>query len=196
MFKPLVLIGRSVHQLEGIDNEAINEAVLKRRNIKLDESEGNTFNEDSFFPAEKVAECGKLIEEINKVIAEHVNPYFMTANSWAHILAPGESTMYHSHENKALPPGISWVYYTSVPKNSGNIVWVLDAARRKVLQEEQPKPGMLILFPDYIAHFTKKNNSSSDRVSISGNAYPPKESYEAVAKNPLNLYNYIGVFND
>lgn len=192
MFSPLGLVGRSVHTLEGIDNAAINEAVIKRRGIKLDESLGNTFYEDSFYPDTEA--CNHLIQKVDAVIALEVNRYFVTQNKWAHILAPGESTMYHSHGNPKLPTGISWVYYTQVPKDSGNIVWTFDMCTKRVMQELEPKPGMLVLFPDFVPHFTKRNGSSKDRVSISGNAYPAQEDYDKVGRDPQNLFNYIGIF--
>ena len=44
------MCGRYVKDLTGIDNEQINEDVLKRKTLKLDDTEGNTFAEDSFYP--------------------------------------------------------------------------------------------------------------------------------------------------
>ena len=50
MFEPLLLVGKYTTTLKDIDNEQINEDVLKRKDFKLDDDPGNTFAEDSFFP--------------------------------------------------------------------------------------------------------------------------------------------------
>lgn len=195
MFKPLVLMGHSIHELTGIDNDAINEAVLKRRDIKLDDdvAAGNTFTEDSFFPEDNPA-CKVLLDKVNETIAKEVNKYFKTFNTWAHILDPNESTMYHSHEQPGSPPGISWVYYSKTPVNAGNIVWVLDVGKQRAMVEHKPEVGQLVLFPDCVPHFTKKNVSGQTRISISGNAKPEPEDYDKIGSDPGNLFNYIGIF--
>jgi len=196
MFKPLVLMGHSIHTLQGIDNDAINEAVMKRKDLKLDDNTaaGNTFTEDSYYPVDDPA-CKRLLEEVDKIIAVEVNKYFKTFNTWAHILEPNEATMYHSHEQPGGPPGISWVYYSKTPKNSGNIVWVIDCLKSKALVEHKPEVGQLVLFPDNVPHFTKKNVSGETRISISGNAKPEEKDFENVVKEPHQLFNYIGIFN-
>lgn len=195
MFEPIVLVGCSRHQLEGVDNIAINEAVLKRRDIKLDDSPGNTFNEDSFYPVNDPA-CKELIEKVDQVIKSEVNKYFRTDNTWSHILDPKESTMYHSHTNDRSLPGISWVYYTQTLPDAGNLVLHMQAGSKYILKEIQPKEGMLVIFPDFVFHFTKKNNSGTTRISISGNARPADEDAQKVPKEPGTLFNYLGIFNN
>ena len=51
------MCGRYVKDLTGIDNEQINEDVLKRKTLKLDDTEGNTFAEDSFYPETEACSC-------------------------------------------------------------------------------------------------------------------------------------------
>lgn len=192
MFSPLILFGKFVTKLDGIDNDAINEAVLARKNMKLDDNIGNTFQEDSFYPADNPA-CKLLLEKVDKVIQENVNSWFVTQQQWAHILEPNESTMYHSHSNPAQPSGVSWVYYSKTSPKCGNIVWTFDACCKKVMMEEQPEVGTLIIFPDFIPHFTKKNVSGDVRISISGNALPREDDWPKAAKDPQNIFSYIGV---
>jgi len=61
------------------------------------------------------------------------------------------------------------------------------------MMEEQPEVGTLIIFPDFVPHFTKKNVSGDVRISISGNARPPESDWPAAAKDPQNVFSYIGV---
>lgn len=194
MFRPLVLLGHSIHKLEGIDNDAINQAVLKRKDIKLDNNVGNTFTEDSYYPEDDPA-CKILIDKVDEVVQQEVNKYFRTFNTWAHILDPNESTMFHTHEQAGAPPGISWVYYSKTHTDCGNIVWVIDCLKSRAMVEHTPQVGELVLFPDNVPHFTKKNISGQTRISISGNARPRDEDFEKIGKDPGNLFNYIGIFN-
>ena len=88
MFEPILLVGRYTTTLKGIDNEQINEDVLRRKDMKLDDDPGNTFAEDSFYPETEA--CNKLLQEVDKVIHKEINPHFHTVNQWAHILEPNE----------------------------------------------------------------------------------------------------------
>ena len=191
MFSPIVLAGKFVTQLEGIDNDKINEDVLARKSMKLDDTPGNTFQEDSYYPETEA--CNKLIEEVDKVIQKNVNSYFKSYNKWAHILHPNESTMIHTHDSPGAPPHISWVYYSKTEPNCGNIVWQTTIHNKMVTMEESPSVGTLILFPNWVPHFTKKNISNDIRISISGNAKPDEKDYENVGKDPQQLFNLVGL---
>ena len=186
MFSPIVLAGKFVTQLEGIDNDKINEDVLARKNMKLDDTPGNTFQEDSYYPETEA--CNKLIQEVDKVIQKNVNSYFKTYNKWAHILEPNESTMIHTHDAVGAPPHLSWVYYSKTDKDCGNIVWQSTIHNKFFSMEHTPKVGELIIFPNWMPHFTKKNNSGNIRISISGNARPVNDF-----KDPENLLNIVGI---
>ena len=45
-------MGISTHQLDGIDNEAIVDAVMARKDMRLDDGAGHTFAEDSYYPTD------------------------------------------------------------------------------------------------------------------------------------------------
>jgi hypothetical protein len=191
MFSPIFLCGKYVTTLE-LDNEAINHEVLKRKDMKLDDAPGSTFQEDSFLP--QTGECKRLIEEVDKVIQEKINPNFNTYNQWAHILEPKESTMIHTHEGQGVIPHLSWVYYSKTDPKCGNIVWMTTVHNKNIIMEEEPKEGMLIIFPNWMPHFTKKNNSKNTRISISGNSMPKdQKAIEAASKDPRGLFDIIGV---
>ena len=53
-----------------VDNDAINEDVLLRKDMKLDDTPGNTFQEDSYYPDTEA--CTDLIQKIDEVIHEHI----------------------------------------------------------------------------------------------------------------------------
>ena len=59
--------------------------------------------------------------------------------------------------------------------------------------EENPSVGTLILFPNWMPHFTKKNISNDIRISISGNAKPDDGDYRSVAEDPQQLFNIVGL---
>ena len=190
MYSPIFMCGRYVKDLTGIDNEQINEDVLKRKTLKLDDDEGNTFAEDSFYPETEA--CNHLLKEVDKVIQNEVNQYFKTYNQWAHILEPNESTMIHTHDNPGMPSHLSWVYYSKTEPNCGNIVWQTTIHNRFVSMEETPEVGKLIIFPNWMPHFTKKNISDDIRISISGNAKANEKDYENIMKNPGGLFEVVG----
>lgn len=190
MFSPIILAGRYTTQLN-LDNNKINEDVLARKSMKLDDTPGNTFQEDSYYPETEA--CNKLIQEVDKVIQKNVNSYFKTYNKWAHILEPNESTMIHTHDSPGSPPHISWVYYSKTEPNCGNIVWQTTIHNKMVTMEENPSVGTLILFPNWVPHFTKKNISNDIRISISGNAKPDESDYVNVGKDPQQLFNLVGL---
>jgi len=192
VFRPLLLLGISEHKLK-MDNDIINKAVLDRQNMRMSDDKNTSLSEDSFFPSESVPECGRLIKEVMKIINKEIHPDLRSTNIWSHILGDKEQTMFHHHSQSGLMPGISWVYYSKVPKNSGNIVWTFEANAQRVTEEAEPEEGKLILFSQNIPHFTKKNNSGETRISISGNVVFP-EDMDRTKFNPGRLLNYVGLF--
>ena len=189
MFRPIILASMFETTLD-VDNEAINADVMLRKDMKLDDTPGNTFQEDSYYPETEA--CDDLIKKVDEVIHEHIHPKFNTYNKWAHILEPNEQTMIHTHDGPGAPPHISWVYYSKTDPKCGNIVCQSTIHNKFFTQEVTPKVGTLIMFPNWMPHFTKKNNSGNTRISISGNAKPDEKDFEAVAQEPHNLFNLIG----
>ena len=85
------------------------------------------------------------------------------------------------------------MYYSKTDSKCGDIVWQMSVHNKIVTMQETPKEGMLIIFPNWVPHFTKKNNSDSIRISISGNAKPKDSDYQAVGKEPKNLFDIVGI---
>ena len=193
MFRPLILMGISVHQLDDIDNESIVDAVMARKDMRLDDNGGHTFAEDSYYPTDH-PECKKLLDKVQQLARSEIHSKLVNENQWAHILEPNESTMFHTHSNTGKPPAISWAYYASAPKDAGNIVWTFECNKGRVMQEEELGLGKLVFFSGEVPHFTKKNISGETRVSISGNLNLPEDTDWSTFQ-PENWLNYVGVFN-
>ena len=74
-----------------------------------------------------------------------------------------------------------------------SIVWQTTVHNKFVSWEAEPEVGKLIVFPNWLPHFTKKNISGDQRISISGNSRPDEQDYKAVSENPGSLFNIIGL---
>tara|TARA_B100001113_G_C21018503_1_gene582500 strand:+ start:290 stop:883 length:594 start_codon:yes stop_codon:yes gene_type:complete len=189
-FQPIFMCSYWTCNLD-VDNEQINKDVLKRSSMKLDDTPGNTFQEDSYYPETQA--CDDLINKVDDAIQKNINKYFKTYNKWAHILDVNESTMIHSHDSVGTPGHLSWVYYSKTEENAGNIVWQTTIHNKMITWEETPEVGKLIVFPNWMPHFTKKNISGETRISISGNSKPDEKDFPKVGENPENLFNIIGL---
>lgn len=193
MFTPIFITSCFITNLK-LDNETLREQIIAGKDNKEKYDEGHTFSEDSLLP--DTPECKKLIQAVDKAIQKNIHSKYSSYSYWAHVLEPNEQTMIHSHMNPNIPINcLSWVYYVDAPKHSGDLAFMFNVDQRGVLFEEKPEAGKLIVFPDWMKHYTKKNNSGKTRVSVSGNAAPKSEYLEYCFKNPENLYSLVGYSN-
>lgn len=161
----------AVHQLTGINNEAIAEQVLEHQEKRFVDDPRQTTYEDS--PLPDTSEVKALTEQVTSLIHE-IDPRMQPSPFWAHILQPGESTMYHTHGMGNLPGlGLSWVYYASVPENSGDLVFICQLNDDRVFHGVHPTVGRLVLFPASMPHMTERHAGEGPRVSVSGNFFLP-----------------------
>jgi uncharacterized protein (TIGR02466 family) len=107
------------------------------------------------------------------------NTSFKFSNIWATFYPPGAYVPQHTHSNCAL----SGVFYVKAPKNCGNIVfqdpsWVAKSMiynknaefpKDQTRYDVSPEDGMMIIFPSWLPHSTKKNLSTDSRIIISFN---------------------------
>ena len=190
-FRPIFMVGSSRHTLD-VDNDQIEKDVLKVRNVKIKEELTSTGYEDSFLP--KTPAVDLLMKKIDNIV-KSVNKYIvMKGEAWAHILSPGESTMYHTHSTSG-PSGISFCYWVTYPKDSGKFVSVIQIDIMRHFHPVEPKAGDLLLFPTYLPHMTSRNCSNETRISISGNYYPPIDKLREIEEEPGSLFNYVGIVN-
>jgi uncharacterized protein (TIGR02466 family) len=99
-------------------------------------------------------------------------------NLWCNINGLGSFNRPHSH-----PGGVvSGVYYVSIPKNSGSIVFLnrnLDSFYNKNVKNYneynsstwiiKPEENQCVLFPSYLEHYVEPNLNKKERISISFN---------------------------
>jgi len=201
-FSPLLTIGHLVVPIgKDLDNAAITDAVVAKEDVRRCEDIGDTKSEDSLLPYDN-PEVAKLLGRIDTFVRT-LNPHFEKqedAESWGHILNPGQNTDYHTHIRSGWPDGLSWVYYSNYPANSGSLVFAMDAVARRNMFEIDPEVGNLVIFPSYAPHFTKRNMSQEKRVSISGNYFPDPdaaEQFDEFASTQITpLAHIIGIWQD
>jgi len=98
---------------------------------------------------------------------------FNIKTSWVTKTPPGHFIQTHHHQSSM----ISGVYYHEVPENSGDIYF---RSNDKMMETSpffmraqdyyvRSLKGRMILFPSWIDHGVRSNNSNKDRISISFN---------------------------
>ena len=193
LFSPIILVGMSRHSLlHEVDNNQIKEDVLKERSTKVNFNSKEASVEDYFLPRTPAVNC--LLEKVDAVVKSVNTHLIMGDEAWTHLVDPGQSTMFHTHQDPG-PPGLSFVYWVNFPKNSGDFVGIIQVDRYRHFHKVRPNVGDLILFPTYLPHMTSRNCSAKTRISVSGNYYPPLDKLDAVQKEPGSLLNYVGRIN-
>ena len=189
---PILSLGYNIIQLQGIDNKQLSKDIIENKHISLDINYEETVLPDT-------VESKKLRNMVHDEIIK-INKYFKPYDWWAHILEPGQSTMYHSHEKAGYRDGIAWVYYVTYPENSGDIVLIVDALKRKLMHPIRPVVGNLVVFPTHVPHLVKRNVSTETRISISGNHYPDSEKldefFKEIYEGRSNYFYYVGAYNN
>lgn len=180
-YAPLLSIGHLVVPIGiDLDNAEITRAVVAKEADRRSVEVGDTKVEDSLLPYDN-PEVARLLARIDAFVRT-LNPHFEpveTAESWGHILNPGQNTDYHTHIRPDWPDGLSWVYYSNYPEHSGSLIFALEAVARRQMFEINPAVGHLVIFPSYAPHYTRRNMSDEKRVSISGNYFPDPEQAQA-----------------
>lgn len=163
-----------VHQLAGIDNEAVVEQVLAEQHDRWADDPRQSTYEDS--PLPDTPQVRAITEQVTGIM-EAVDARLEPSPFWAHILNPGESTMFHTHSAGHYPGlGLSWVYYACVPPRSGDLVFICQLNDERVFHGVQPAVGRLVVFPAGMPHMTERHAGEGVRVSISGNFFLPLQA--------------------
>ena len=201
MFKLINGIYYSQHKLE-VDNDALIKDIIDQRNNPKDstgkgrpnQSEvdvQHTFYEDTPLSNESL----EMMEYATQEVVDSIfgSNTFSIGEIWGHIVPPGEQTMIHNHEEENSP-GLSFVYYPHMPENTGNLVFITNLDRNRILYEINSTAGHLYIFSRDILHFTPRNGSNEDRISCSGNftakiPFIKSLDYDIDYKNPYWLYS-------
>ena len=116
------------------------------------------------------------IKEIEKNLS--ISKKLKLHNLWYNVNGLGSFNRPHSHQGCL----ISGVYYVSIPKNSGSIVFLnkdLDNFYQDSIKNYnehnsstwtiEPKENQCVLFPSYLKHYVEPNLNKKERISISFN---------------------------
>lgn len=124
-----------------------------------------------------------LYKKINKYLSEYASDNYpanykaKTTMSWVYNQRPGEYMNIHSHNKSVFVA----VYYVSVPQNSGNLLlldprggvnWINKTENSeipKLYEEIEPQEGSLVIFPGYVLHEVRRNESQFNRMCIAHN---------------------------
>ena len=190
-------IDYDVIDIDGVDNEILSKEILSNKDKRLNTNTLQSQYEDTELLKTESSE--KLMSKIDDELLK-INTHFYITDIWAHIIEPNQSTMYHDHRGAQVKvdmvtgygqakdtidaigrgatvdltyerDGVSFVYYVTYPKGSGNLIFDFDVLSKRVCKSIEPKVGQLILFPTYIPHYTTRNVSDEIRISISGNYF-------------------------
>jgi len=161
----------AVHQLTGIDNGAVVEQVLAEQHNRIVDDPRQTNYEDS--PLPDTPQVRAITDQVGAIMAQ-IDARMVPSPFWAHILEPGESTMYHTHSVGPYPGiGLSWVYYASFAEGDGNLIFICQVNEERVFHGVKPAVGRLIIFPTSMPHMTERHAGKNKRVSVSGNYFLP-----------------------
>lgn len=168
----------SSHKLEGIDNERLISETIRVR------KEGNTYLSNKSRPHHSEVDVTHtfyedvpLPEDVEQQFKASaltaINGLFGTESFnlhevWGHYIPPLEQTMVHDHAG-GKDIQLSCVYYPHVPENAGNLFFICEANGKRHTHELECKAGYLYLFSSDLLHYTPRNGSGVDRVSVSAN---------------------------
>ena len=102
------------------------------------------------------------------LVIPHKQLGFSYNEFWFNISNPGDNTGWHDHKENAE---ISGVYYISIPKKSGNLIFRKNNGNNFEKWFVKPKDGMMILFSSKLEHCVEINKSSDPRISLAFNLY-------------------------
>jgi len=170
--------------LFSLDNKKIKKEILK---IKT-KDKGRILSNYGGWQSQSFEETNKnllnLFDKINSSVEEiekqlGLEKKLSLDNYWCNINYFGCFNKPHNHPGAV----VSGVYYVSVPKNSGNIVFQqfrsdIDTTYTFVKNYNQynstkwtivPKENLCVLFPSYLLHYVEPNLNKKERISISFN---------------------------
>ena len=155
----------------------------KKNNKTIIKSNYGGWQSDSFLQVNKPFD--KLFNLIDKCVNEvqqklQYEKKIKLHNYWFNVNSYGSFNRPHSHTGGFL----SGVFYLSVPKNSGNIVFInpvgagLDFTFRGVnifnqynsgTYHSYPKNKLCLLFSSHLYHYVETNMNKKERISLSFN---------------------------
>lgn len=196
----------SCHTLE-IDHDSIVEEVIEAREFPDRYPMSKKFRDDSFQRGEvhhtfyeDTNMYDKTVQKLLPPIQNLIDTIFggnrlMFEEVWGHIIPPGDQTMVHNHGSNFKIPGLSFAYYPHVVPEGGNIYFLAEVNGSKTTYEHEIKKGDLLFFSQELWHYTPRNGSNQNRVTVSGNLFGTAPFYQELqqdsyANNPY--WHYAG----
>ena len=203
IFRLINAIHYSEHDLSLDHDKVLQEVIdsrIKPRNSthksrpQQDEVDGqHTFYEDTNLYDETYKVMEKAVDEVlNNIFGVNT---FQAEEIWGHIIPPNEQTMIHNHDNSIIDNDVSlsWVYYPHASKLAGDICFLSSINGKQHFVNAPQQKGKLFIFSSDMMHFTPRNGSGIDRISISGNHIATtKMKYQLIEdqyyQNPYWMY--------
>ena len=126
-----------------------------------------------------IKELFAMQDEIYK--KEHLEPKPVLGNMWANVNYPGGFNRPHLHPNSLF----SGVYWIKTPTNSGKLMLyeprpgaqcIMPNRRKETLPSQlwrevyyEPVAGRIVMFPAWLWHEVRPNESNDTRISVSFN---------------------------
>ena len=120
----------------------------------------------------KDGSCKNLIKQIDELFNNIEKKIKVECEElWGQVFKKNECINVHSHYDLNQPNrnGFTFIYYPKAEKDSGNLVLELEFGLKDYSTEIEPKTGLLIILPLNIKHYTRKNKTDNDRISVAGN---------------------------
>ena len=176
------------------DNKKLNDKLIKFTMNMKKTVKGNVISNEGGWQSPSVDLSTPVVSEfLNYIfpkVKEHVKTYkvkythnITIQNMWFNVNGPNDYNKHHYHMHDALD--FVGVYYMKVPKNSGSLtlmnpdissgasnIFHLDREDNVFNRQSvnvDPVDGLLLLFPAGTIHAVSRNNSKSNRLSLSFN---------------------------
>tara|TARA_R100001443_G_scaffold61725_1_gene71821 strand:- start:2568 stop:3161 length:594 start_codon:yes stop_codon:yes gene_type:complete len=176
------------------DNKKLNDKLIKFTMDMKKTVKGNVISNEGGWQSPSVDLSTPIVSEfLNYIfpkVKEHVKTYkvkythnITIENMWFNVNGPNDYNKHHYHMHDALD--FVGVYYMKVPKNSGCLtlmnpdigsgasnIFHLDREDNVFNRQSikvDPVDGLLLLFPAGTIHAVSRNNSKSNRLSLSFN---------------------------
>ena len=126
-------------------------------------------------------------------------PTLITAG-WYNVLPPGGFTKRHRHECSV----VSGAFYVKLPEKSGNLYFVSPLQQYRMCEmylepnwyqqyeaEMHLQESWLYLFPSWLEHGSRVNESEEDRVTVSFNTYLNNDSKSERFQDYMKRIGYV-----
>ncbi len=192
-FTPELLFAVPIWLRQVLDHERINKDLqekiarleangqsINRSNVGGWHSPANLHRSEDFAEIRRVigTACAQCAESLGFDFSQH---HLKFAEMWANRNGPGAYNRAHIHPNAFL----SGAYYVKLPPDAGDIEFY-DPVRERAMQalplksdtllraqsvEYECEEGSLVIFPAWLQHAVRANNSNTDRISLSFNMF-------------------------